>query len=516
MTLTNGFVGIGAGCNPAQAPDPENSTAIGAFAHISASNQIALGDDQVEEIWAFGDAVLKANAATTNGFFGPAGNLTLSGNANIGVGFATLSALTTGSSNTAVGHRALESLTTGGGNVAIGDSAILGGVDTAGCTAVGVQAMSSNTTGAGNTAIGRFSLAGNVEAANNTAVGDSGLRFNTTGQENVAIGYRTAEGNLTGSRNVSIGQAACLLMQEGDENVAIGYSVLSTSTEAADSNVAIGFLSLHEIGSNSTSIGHGALIQASEVDNCAIGAEAGGSLTTGFSNVFLGFAAGLHANQAADASNSIAVGAAAFTTASNQAVLGNDEVTQTILRGDVGIGIGTTTPQGVLQTLSEESDSWLTELSDQMTDTSEPALIFVATKSGALGDGFGPSVAFQIRETGHPESAIGVVEAVRAGADDSGEIRLRPFTSGTLADGLAIRGQGASVAWDLAVPAGGDAGAGYSAATAEFGIYFGSGPPTLEAAQGSLYLRDDGSGINDRAYINTDGANGWTALITDS
>lgn len=50
--------------------------------------------------------------------------------------------------------------------------------------------------------------------------------------------------------------------------------------------------------------------------------------------------------------------------------------------------------------------------------------------------------------------------------------------------------------------------------TAGFGIYFGSGAPTVSAAQGSLYLRSDGTTTNDRMYVNTNGTTGWTAVIT--
>ena len=46
------------------------------------------------------------------------------------------------------------------------------------------------------------------------------------------------------------------------------------------------------------------------------------------------------------------------------------------------------------------------------------------------------------------------------------------------------------------------------------GIYVGSGAPTVSAAKGSLYLRSDGTGIADRAYINTNGSTTWTALST--
>lgn len=50
--------------------------------------------------------------------------------------------------------------------------------------------------------------------------------------------------------------------------------------------------------------------------------------------------------------------------------------------------------------------------------------------------------------------------------------------------------------------------------TSGFGIYFGSSAPTISAAQGSIYLRTDGSTTTSRMYINTDGTTGWTAVTT--
>jgi hypothetical protein len=68
---------------------------------------------------------------------------------------------------------------------------------------------------------------------------------------------------------------------------------------------------------------------------------------------------------------------------------------------------------------------------------------------------------------------------------------------------------------DIAVPAGGTTGTGITmSTTANLGVFFGSGAPTLSAAKGSLYLRTDGSGTTDRAYINTNGTTTWTALTT--
>lgn len=49
---------------------------------------------------------------------------------------------------------------------------------------------------------------------------------------------------------------------------------------------------------------------------------------------------------------------------------------------------------------------------------------------------------------------------------------------------------------------------------ANLGIFFGSGVPTLSAAQGSLYIRTDGSTTSTRMYINANGATTWTSVIT--
>jgi len=68
-----------------------------------------------------------------------------------------------------------------------------------------------------------------------------------------------------------------------------------------------------------------------------------------------------------------------------------------------------------------------------------------------------------------------------------------------------------------AIPAGGTAGVGYKfSSTSNFGVFFGSGAPTLSAAKGSLYLRSDGSGVSDRAYINTDASATWTPITTSA
>jgi hypothetical protein len=109
--------------------------------------------------------------------------------------------------------------------------------------------------------------------------------------------------------------------------------------------------------------------------------------------------------------------------------------------------------------------------------------------------------------TPNGSSAASIAEAARFDQDKSA----------TLFGTLSISGVSASLATATAIPAGGTAGVGYRlSSTTNFGVFFGSGVPTLSAAQGSIYLRSDGSSTSTRAYINTDGGTTWTAVTTAS
>jgi hypothetical protein len=89
-------------------------------------------------------------------------------------------------------------------------------------------------------------------------------------------------------------------------------------------------------------------------------------------------------------------------------------------------------------------------------------------------------------------------------------------TGGNIISSAVISSAGsARILSSTAVPAGGTAGAGYlMSSTANLGVFFGSGAPTLSAAQGSLYLRTDGSTTSTRMYVNTTGSTVWTAVTT--
>jgi hypothetical protein len=64
------------------------------------------------------------------------------------------------------------------------------------------------------------------------------------------------------------------------------------------------------------------------------------------------------------------------------------------------------------------------------------------------------------------------------------------------------------------LPSGGATTMGTALSSAvNFGIFAGSGLPTLAAATGSLYMRFDGSTATSRLYVNTNGTAGWTAVL---
>ncbi|MFC2105599.1 tail fiber domain-containing protein [Candidatus Bipolaricaulota bacterium] len=127
------------------------------------------------------------NYGDDNTFLGEdAGNFTMTGEYNTGVGYYALRENTDGIRNTALGTYALDSNETGDDN-----------------TAVGFDVLCDNETGWGNTAVGNIAL---VESTGdtNTALGCEALYDLDSGSSNLALGYH-AGGNLTsGSDNVYI------------------------------------------------------------------------------------------------------------------------------------------------------------------------------------------------------------------------------------------------------------------------------------------------------------------------
>ena len=133
-----------------------------------------------------------------------AGNLTMSGGHNTGVGYLALNSDTSGYQNTALGWEALYNNLDGCFNTASGYAALLNNTGGSFNTANGYSALSKNTSGNGNTANGYSAVYDNTNGNYNTASGYYALFSNTSGSNNIALGY-LAGFLISGSSNIDIG-----------------------------------------------------------------------------------------------------------------------------------------------------------------------------------------------------------------------------------------------------------------------------------------------------------------------
>jgi len=195
-------------------------------------------------------------------------------------------------------------------------------------TSDGINALKANTTGYYNSAQGVNALQANTTGYYNSAQGYAALYSNTTGYYNSAQGYAALYSNTTGYYNSAQGDAALQANTTGYHNSAQGVNALQANTTGYY-NSAQGDAALY---SNTTGY-----------HNSAVGFEAGYNdsvpLQTMTNSTFIGYLA----NSSVDGiTNSTAIGNGAQVTASNQVVIGNGSVTQTLLNGSVGIGTAAT------------------------------------------------------------------------------------------------------------------------------------------------------------------------------
>jgi len=136
---------------------------------------------------------------------------------------------------------------------------------------------------------------------------------------------------------------------------------------------------------------------------------------------------------------------------------------------------------------------------------------YIAGSQGALQMQFVPSdgIYWQTAPSGTAGAALSWTQTMKLTA--AGELLLGTSSVSTL---LTVNGI-ATLCSGTATPAGGSTSARLIfGTTAGFGIYYGSGAPTVSAAQGSIYLRSDGSSTSTRLYVNTNGSTTWTNVTT--
>jgi hypothetical protein len=184
-------------------------------------------------------------------------------------------------------------------------------------TALGVTALNANTTGTDNAAVGYQSLIANTTGSRNSSSGTSSLFANTTGSDNTALGTFALFTNVSSSENTALGSRA-LQVNTGALNTAVGYQSLTSNTTGTN-NSAIG-------GRSGRYIADGTTANAITNNSVYLGAETK-ALASG-------------------QTNQIVIGHNATGLGSNTAVLGNDSIVTTALKGNVGIG--TTSPASKL------------------------------------------------------------------------------------------------------------------------------------------------------------------------
>lgn len=203
-----------------------------------------------------------------------------------------------------------------------------------GSTYVGKNAGKSITTGGKNTFIGSDAGAVATTSSGSVYVG-RGAGQTSNGSFNVGIGYQSMLSSAgTGSYNIAIGMNSQLRNTTGTNNTAMGSQALRENTTGT-SNVAIGSNSLFYIkpGDFNTALGarSGYFIEDGSVNSdCAYG-------------VLLGYDT---RPKYMSSRNEIVIGYATVGNGNNSVTIGNNNITKTILKGNVGIG--TTDPTAAL------------------------------------------------------------------------------------------------------------------------------------------------------------------------
>jgi hypothetical protein len=258
-----------------------------------------------------------------------------------------------------------------------------------------------------NTAFGSSTFGGNISssAIENTAFGASTLSAIRTGTRNTAVGYNVLPLNTTGLRNTAVGAYVLSNNSVGSDNTAVGMQAMWVNTSGS-SNTAIGEYALYNntTGNNNTGVGISSLFYLNTgSNNTVIGTLSGRTLVDGSTSlsssnnsIFVGYDAKANNN---GETNQIVIGYAANGIGSNSVVLGNDSITKTALKGNVGIG--TTTPTALLH-ISGSSNSGLLEIDSPTVNN-----ILYVSGSGNIGIATNTSAyRLQINASGSSDSSL--------------------------------------------------------------------------------------------------------------
>ena len=320
---------------------------------------------------------IRANTALDNIFIGAGGTgkYNFAGTGNTAIGAQALLNNTSGLRNTALGSYALQLNTTGMENFGLGRCTLQYCTAGDNNTGVGSYALQNTSIGYGNTGIASFALQNNTTGYDNTAIGIYSMQLNTTGYQNTAVGrmamytLRPTSKEITAFADYSGTVAGTVKVTSVAHGLPVGptASIGIYGTTNYNGVYTVTYIDANNFYFTKAWVYNDATgWWGKDLEgryNVAIGWQAGRTIITGNSNVFIGTNAGYHASQLPTAQNSMALGYATYTTANNQVVLGNTSV--------VAIGIGTYSPTAHIHIVGN-SDTPQLILQGNATQTTNP------------------------------------------------------------------------------------------------------------------------------------------------
>jgi hypothetical protein len=241
----------------------------------------------------------------------------------------------------------------------------------------------------GNVGIGVTDPDEKLEVNGNIKLASTGRIIINSDTPNIIIqGSSGTAANMTGSRNIIMGEETAHDITSGHNNNILGYEAGYNLTTGAHNNI-MGYHAAH------------AGIMTGTGYNNIFGREAGKNITSGAYNNLFGYKAGENieiknhniaigreSGPTADYVNTICIGWKSKVTADNMCRIGND---------DMKVGIGTSSPKGVLQVKNNvreanfENSSWnptlIVDGGNASTQTNSSS-IFLNTISGNMSFGW--------------------------------------------------------------------------------------------------------------------------------
>lgn len=334
-----------------------------------------------------------------------------------------------------------------------------------------IAIAANSTVGATNTQNWTQTLANGGGAT--SYVCNQGVTSGATGTITAMVGFRATMRNLSATATVTTAAAfqSSITTATGTITNTIGYHSRAQTVGTNNTNILI--------GTDTPPTGNYAIYDAS--DRSSVMATAGALMLGGITTAITGVSIN-------GWNPSLIIG---------PATTGGQGLASLRVSSDVvGAGISFAKARAAATTVqANDVIGYLDWVAHDGTNYGNSVAQIQAIVTGTIGTGVTPgSLLFRTSAVGSNSPTT------RLTIDSAG---LATFSASVLAHGAT------------AIPAGGTAGAGLLvSSTANFGVFFGSGAPSLSAAKGSLYLRSDGSGINDRMYVNTNGSTTWTAVVT--